>query len=265
MVNKAFAEGIKMDYAVFGRGEKILVILPGLSVRNVTADYKALEQKFKMFANEYTVYVFDRRDNIGERYSVDEMAEDTVRIMKRLGIKKANIFGVSQGGMMAMCIAAGHPELVERMVLGSTAAAISEGAVSVCDGWIKAAREGRRADLAELFMRAVYSESTANIYRSGFLTFAETYTEEELRRFVVLAESIRSFNVFDRLGCITAPTLVIGCKGDKGVGAQASLDIAEKMGCEVYLYDNTYGHGVYDEAPDYCERIFDFFQGGPDC
>ena len=37
-----------------------------------------------------------------------------------------------------------------------------------------------------------------------------------------------------------------------------SLDIALALGCELYMYGAPYGHAVYDEAPDYKNRIYSF-------
>ena len=41
----------------------------------------------------------------------------------------------------------------------------------------------------------------------------------------------------------------------------AELDeIAEKLGCPIYLYGGEYGHCVFDEAPDYKQRMYHFFK-----
>ena len=37
------------------------------------------------------------------------------------------------------------------------------------------------------------------------------------------------------------------------------MEIAEKLNCPLYLYGEEYGHCVFDEAPDYKQRIYDFF------
>ena len=47
---------------------------------------------------------------------------------------------------------------------------------------------------------------------------------------------------------------------DKVVGKDAQKEIAEKLGCDIYMYGNEYGHAVYDEAPDYIDRIMDFYR-----
>ena len=40
--------------------------------------------------------------------------------------------------------------------------------------------------------------------------------------------------------------------------AAASEEIAEKLGCELYLYDNL-GHAAYEEAKDFNKRAYAFF------
>ena len=61
------------------------------------------------------------------------------------------------------------------------------------------------------------------------------------------------------MSVITCPVFVLGAGEDQVVGVQASRDIAEKLGCEIYVYEG-YGHGVYDEAPDYLSRIQSFLK-----
>ena len=101
--------------------------------------------------------------------------------------------------------------------------------------------------------------------------FAEKYGEfirlahqnispEDFRRFVILGKSCDNLNTYDSLDRIKCPALVIGAKNDRVLTAQASVEIAEKLGCECWLYGEEYGHCVFDEAPDYKSRIMNFFK-----
>ena len=55
------------------------------------------------------------------------------------------------------------------------------------------------------------------------------------------------------------PVLVLGGEDDKIVTGEASTEIAEKLGCECYLYPGL-GHGAYEEdAKDFNQRVYDFF------
>ena len=73
-----------------------------------------------------------------------------------------------------------------------------------------------------------------------------------------MVEACVGYDIYAELDRISCPVLVIGDKDDKVLGGAASVEIAEKLGCELYMYDG-YGHAVYDEAPDYKQRLMDFF------
>ena len=87
-------------------------------------------------------------------------------------------------------------------------------------------------------------------------------SDEEYSRFIILAEACKTFDCFDALSAVQCPVLAIGSEGDRVVTAEGSRQIADALGCELYLYGDSYGHGVYDEAPDYRERCLDFLAGG---
>ena len=42
------------------------------------------------------------------------------------------------------------------------------------------------------------------------------------------------------------------------MGPDSAPELAEKLDCDLYIYEG-YGHGVYDEAPDYADRLKQFF------
>ena len=83
-------------------------------------------------------------------------------------------------------------------------------------------------------------------------------TDEDIRRFVLLTEAIKRFDIYGELDKVKCPLLVIGAGEDGILGVQASRDIAEKTGAELYIYEG-YGHAAYDEAKDYKDRLFEFF------
>ncbi len=252
--------GMEMDYIAFGSGEKTFVILPGLSIHSVMGSADAIAEAYKDFAGEYTVYLFDRAKDIHKGYTVRDMAADTAEAMKALGIENADVFGASQGGMMAQYLAIDHPELVHKLILGSTLAKPNDGFDKLVDEWISLAEAKQETELLESFVDNVYSEATLASYRDTLISMNAGISDEEYARFVILAEACKTFNCCDKLSGIKCPVLVIGSEGDEVVGAQGSEQIASALGCELYLYDKSYGHGVYDEAPDYRQRCLDFLR-----
>ena len=80
---------------------------------------------------------------------------------------------------------------------------------------------------------------------------------KDFHRFAILASAILSFDCYDRLNEIKCPVLVLGGEKDKITTGRASVEIADKLDCEIYMYPQ-YGHAAYEEAKDFNQRIYDF-------
>ena len=111
-----------MDYISFGNGNKSLVIIPGLgdALKTVKGSAVTFALMYKLFAKDYKVYVFSRKNKLKQDCSTRDMATDLADVMNQLNITKAFVLGVSQGGMIAQYLAIDYPELVEKLVLAVT-------------------------------------------------------------------------------------------------------------------------------------------------
>ena len=251
-----------MNYIKFGKGERTLVILPGLSVQSVMGSAEAVKEAYQLLSDAFTVYLFDRRNELPESYPIDRMAEDTAEAIRTLGLKDICLFGTSQGGMIALKMTIDHPELVRKLVLGSSAACVTETGSRIVGEWIELAKEGKAEELYLSFGEAVYPKEIYEQSKDLLIAAAKTVTEQELQRFIVLAGGLKDFDVTDQLKKITCPVLAIGSEDDGVLGKDATLQIAECMkdqpGFEYYMYEN-FGHAAYDTAPDYKERLLQFF------
>ena len=249
-------ESFSMNYCQFGQGQEALVIIPGLSVQSVLGFAEAIAESYQALAADFTIYVLDRINELPVHYSVQEMAEDTAIALQVLGLGPVCLFGASQGGMIAMKIAADHPELVKRLILGSTSAQVTEAQYDqIFEGWANMARAGDAASLYLAFGKAIYPTPMFEQSRQLLLDASKTVTEDELRRFAIQTEGMKDFDIREDLEKIACPVLVLGSRDDQVLGGEASEQIAEQIqDCELYMYDG-YGHAVYDLAPDYRERM----------
>ncbi len=251
---------IEMDYCRFGKeGGYPLAIIPGLSIKSVLESAAAVAGMYKPFVDEFDIYLFDRKKDIPKTYTLEEMAEDNARAIQAIGLSKVNLFGTSQGGIMTQLIAINHPELVNSIVLGSTTAWANEDSEKVGQGWIDLATMDTREELMLGFAEKVYTPEFVDKYRKAFITMASLVTQEELDRFKILAGTLFGFDNRDRLKEIKCPSLAIGARNDQVFSYKRSEELAEGMGGEVYIYED-YGHAVYDEVPDYVDRLYAFFK-----
>lgn len=249
----------EMDYFSFGTGKKQFVMLPGLSIKSVVPSADGVAMAYRMFSDDFTVTCFDRTKFVSEGLTIEQLAEDTAEAMELLGIKDACVFGTSQGGMIAQCLTLNHPELVSKLLLASSCSRLNQVSEAVMDKWISLAEKGDIDSLGDMFIDILFGKKFAEMFADFIRMSNKDVSGEDLKRFILLAKSCKSFDVYDRLNEIACPVLVIGAENDKVLTAQASVEIAEKLGCECYMYGSEYGHCVFDEAPDYKQRIMHFF------
>lgn len=156
-----------MDYISFGNGNKSLVIIPGLgdALKTVKGSAVTFALMYKLFAKDYKVYVFSRKNKLKQDCSTRDMATDLADVMNQLNITKAFVLGVSQGGMIAQYLAIDYPELVEKLVLAVTLCQPNETSKSVISNWLLLAKE---KDFKQIFIdtaEKTYTERKLKTYR----------------------------------------------------------------------------------------------------
>ena len=104
---------------------------------------------------------------------------------------------------------------------------------------------------------SMYSEEYVRKYRMLIPLMKKTVGKADGRRFITLAKSCLSCDIYEELDKITCPVFVIGGMKDKIVSPEASYEIAEKLKCEIYMYED-FGHAAYEEAKDFNKRIFEW-------
>ena len=133
---------------------------------------------------------------------------------------------------MAMCIAIDEPELVRSMALGSTAAVMGKQEEQGTERWIKLAQSGDLTALTAELIDSLYSENTIGKYKDMLIHMNDGMTEYDIRRFILQTQALDDFLL-------------------------EAADVA--LGDAEYMYGDEYAHCVFDEAPDYKQRLLDFF------
>ena len=247
---------MEMNYIRFGEGNKTMVILPGLSLKPIADSAKAVIDAYQVFAKDYTVWLFERRADMKENYTIEQMAEDTIRKIEELGLKDLYLFGVSQGGMIAQYICLKRNDLIRKLVLASTTFRFPEDRT---DEWLQLAEEKKTGKLVRSFSKMIYSDAFYRKYRHLLPLMYGNLSEEEKRRFLICAKACIGFDLSNSIDRIEVPTLILGSKKDRIISFEDMIEMNRRIpGSDLYLYEG-YAHAVYDEAPDFKERILNFF------
>lgn len=255
-------EDTVVPYISFGKGKENLIIIPGVGegfkmVKGVAIPFAIL---YRMFAKDYKVYVFSRREKMPENFSNEDMANDIIEHMKELNIEKAHVFGVSQGGMIAQCLAIKAPEKVDKLVLCVTVARQNEILEETINSWEKMAEEkdykAIMMDTAEKSYTGEYLEKN----RKWFELLGRLSKKKDFTRFLIQAKACLNHNTYDDLDKIKSKTLIIGAAQDKALGIEGTRELAEKIkNSELYIYEE-YSHGVYEQAKDFNSRVLEFLK-----
>ncbi len=249
-----------MHYVRFGKGKKILVMLPGLGDGLTTVKGTALPMAlmYRIFAKDYTVYMFSRRNTLPKDSNTRSMARELKEAMDVLGIKRADLVGVSMGGMIAQHFAADYPDTVGKLVLVVTSAAPNPVLTEAVEEWINLATCKDHTAFMDSNVRRMYSD---DYYRKnkwlvpvmGKLTKPKSY-----ERFFIQANACLTHNAADRLASIVAHTLVIGGEQDRALGADASRELAAVIPNATLKMYPQWGHALYEEAKDFNQLVLNF-------
>lgn len=254
-------DGTTMDYIAFGIGHKHLIMIPGLgeglmTVKGTAAPFALMYRKL---AKDFRIHVFSRRTAMPDTFTTRDMAEDIYYAMQRLGIPSANIIGVSLGGMIVQHLAIEHPEAVEKLILCVTLPCPNPTLVTRLRGWSDMAKRGN--------FKGILVDTAINSYTDSYLrktlwfykVFGGLARSKHTARFMTMAEAGITHTALSDLHRISCPTLILGGRHDKIVTGEASEHLHRLIPkSELYMYED-YGHGLYEEAPDFLQRVKEFF------
>jgi len=187
---------IDVYYETRGEGSPLLLIA-GLG-----SGLDLFARSIPVFSKDRKVMAFDNRgagrsDKPDIPYTIEMMADDAAGLMRALRVEQTDVLGVSMGGRIAMELAIRYPETVRGLILVSTTARVT--------------KETR----SSFGLR--FGKLTKRITGSGpFGGSAQPY-----RAFLHQLEASTKFDCTDRLGGITAPTLIM--RGDRDTLAPKDL------------------------------------------
>jgi len=114
---------VHIAYQVFGEGAVDLVFVPGFvsHIENYW-DEPSFARWLRRLGNFSRVIMFDKRgtglsDQVSELPGMDQRMDDVRAVMDAVGIERAAIFGISEGGSLATLFAASHPERSQALII----------------------------------------------------------------------------------------------------------------------------------------------------
>jgi 3-oxoadipate enol-lactonase len=261
----AYSDGTELYWESTGAGAPVLLVM-GLGM-NATAWWRTIP----VLAERFRVIAFDNR-GVGRSgrpegpYTVAGMAADAMAVLDAAGEEAAHVYGISLGGMIAQEIALGHPRRLRALVLAATTPG-GPAAVGADEATLAFFR--RRADMPadEAVWASVPYNYAAATRRLNGERIAQDI-EQRLRfpiepaPYTAQLEAALAHDALDRLGAVTAPTLVIHGTEDRMVHpANAELLARAIPGAGLLMWPHA-GHLLFTDVPE-LDRIARDFLSAP--
>ena len=243
---------LSLYYEICGKGHPILLI-SGLNADN--ASWVGVRSKF---AKNFRVIVFDNRgsgrsDTPKKKYSIRQMADDAVRLLDHLLIKKCHVIGHSMGGYIAQELAIHYPDRVGKLILEATAPISSSRNNILFNDFLKRLEKDHDNEaLMRLWTYWSFSPKTfeRKDYISKFIKCASTYPYlQSAQGFKGQIEAIASFNACAEIKNIKAKTFVIVGSDDILIYPTESIKLVKGIRGSIFEEIKDTGHCVHVENP----------------
>ena len=252
--------GQQLFYEIHGAGPPLVLVM-GIGYDSSLWTL----QQVPVLSTRFRVVLLDNRDagrssRADHPYTIADMADDVAGLLDALDIPRTHVLGLSMGSMIAMEFALRHPDRLDRLVLAGPAAAPARSAVDPIAiwNWVKATDPSGQVFGGQQFTwlfssaflrnRQAVQDTTALLASNPHPVQPDAYHRQ--------AQAYLHFDALDRLGGITAPTLVIAGEQDLLTPPWVASEVAGRI--PAARYEIVTGDGSSHLMP--LERPEDFNQ-----
>ncbi|MEP2028116.1 MAG: alpha/beta fold hydrolase [Paracoccaceae bacterium] len=217
-------DGVKIAFAVSGNGPPLLRFAHHPTHLELEWTEPSERAMFDALGRKYTLIRMDQRGNglsdleIDE-YSAERSAKDAKAVLETMGIDRVALLGTSSGAMIAVEFASIFPSSVSLMVTlggyvhgrsvrGGNADSSSEDAIM---NMVKAGWETPDSPFVSGFLAAYYPTASPEVLRQLANILQNSCPIENAIRG---RDFFNNHSIEDLLAKVSAPTLVMHCRGD---------------------------------------------------
>lgn len=244
-------DGARLHYEVIGRpgGDAVLMI------QGLGTDKSGWNLQRLAFAPSFRTIALDNRgsgrsDKPEGPYTLEQMADDAVRVLDAAGVDRAHVMGASMGGAIAQILAVTHPDRVRSLVLACTACRNHPWRHELLSEWSALAALDGMGALAHQAARWVIGPRSLRRISPLFGWLGPLAMSQPTHAFVAQVDAIlaaEESEAVERLGELRVPTLVVVGNQDILTPRGDSEDLAERIpGAELVVISGA-AHGLMVE------------------
>lgn len=227
-MNIVAADGVRIACRVDGPREQI-AHPPALVFSNsLGTNMRMWDAQLASLGRRMKIVRYDHRGH-GESqvppgpYTIELLGRDLLALLDALELERVNLCGLSLGGMVALWVAANHPERVQRAVFANTAARIG-----TTDSWntrISAVGSGGTAAVRDTVLGRFLSRDFRARRPDVAQTIGGMVTATPPLGYVAACAAVRDADLNAILPKIRAPSLIICSEWDESTPARQGEEL----------------------------------------
>ena len=204
---------VEVAHVVSGRPDAPVVVL----ANSLGSTWEMWDANVAGLQEHFRVVRFDTRGHgrspvPAGPYDIDDLADDVVALLDRLGIERAHFVGLSLGGMTGLRLAARNPERIDHLVVLCTGARLDPA-----EAWTNRAstvRANGTAAIADVIVRRWFTPAWLDAHPQVRKESEEMVGSTPAEGYAACCEAIATMDLGPDLPAITTPTLAIAGADD---------------------------------------------------
>ena len=206
--------------------------VPMVLSNSLGTDHSLWEFQVGAFSRQHAVWRYDIRGHGGSDvaegdYSIERLGKDLVSVIDATGSDRADLCGVSIGGLTALWVAVHAPDRVRRIVLANTAARIGDAAM-----WserIRTVSTAGTASLADATMRRWFTAEFRMARPDVVSGFHSTISRTSAAGYAGCCAALRDADLRAEVSRVACPTLVVTGRHDPATPPALGCWLAEHI------------------------------------
>lgn len=244
-------DGVTLNYELTGNGAPLVMLHSGMMSRD------DMQTQIEYFSTQYQVIAIDAREQgrstaSPAQITYDLMAKDVIELLNNLHIKKANVFGQSDGGITALLVAHHHPRRINKLIIQGAVYNYTAYSPAVIEGMKNItwdAQNERDNDSNQFPGMAIESYLLGHKDLSGF--------EKHLQEMAKMWSSSPNLTIEDLKNIATPTLIIVGDHHD--VSLQHTVEMHEALNNSQLFVVPAGTHFIHQEQPELLHMVIENF------
>lgn len=243
------SSGIQLAYQVDGSVDAPTLVM----VNSISTNFHMWDAQVARLSHALRIVRFDARGHGASAvpdgpYTIEQFGLDLLALLDELRIERANICGLSLGGITTLWFAIAYPHRVAHAVFANTAARI--GTTESWDARIEAVKRGGMSAIRDAALARFLSAHFRQHHPETARTISDMIDATNPIGYIAACVALRDADLRMRVHEIQAPSLIIAGALDESTPPSQSHELHDSIpGSQLIVFDKT-AHLSNVERPD---------------